>query len=48
VLTHRRVLLGRQSIVAGRMAVTFTGLFLMGALAVGEVARPTRPRSWAY
>jgi hypothetical protein len=35
VLTHRRVLLARHSIVAGRMAVTFTALFLMGALAVG-------------
>ena len=35
VLTHRRVLLARDSIVAGRMAVTFTALFLTGALAVG-------------
>jgi len=35
VLTHRRVLLARHSIVAGRMAVTFTALFVTGALAVG-------------
>jgi len=35
VLTHRRVLLGRQGIVAGRMAVTFSTVFLAGALAIG-------------
>jgi hypothetical protein len=35
VLTHRRVLLARHRIVAGRMAVTFTALFLAGALAAG-------------
>ena len=35
VLTHRQVLLAPHRIVAGRMAVTFTALFLMGALAVG-------------
>lgn len=35
VLTHRRVLLAPHRIVAGRMAVTFSALFLMGALAVG-------------
>lgn len=34
VLTHRRVLLARHSIVAGRMAVTFTTTFVIGALAV--------------
>jgi hypothetical protein len=35
VLTHRRLLLARHRIVAGRMAVTFTALFLAGALAAG-------------
>ena len=35
VLARRRVLLARHGIVAGRMAVTFTALFLAGALAVG-------------
>ena len=35
VLTHRRVLLARHGIVAGRMAVTFSAAFLIGALAVG-------------
>jgi hypothetical protein len=33
VLTHRRVLLARHGIVAGRMAVTFTSVFVLGALA---------------
>jgi hypothetical protein len=33
VLTHRRVLLARHGIVAGRMAVTFTFVFVLGALA---------------
>jgi hypothetical protein len=32
VLTHRRVLLARHGIVAGRMAVTFTSVFVLGAL----------------
>lgn len=40
VLTHRRVLLGRQGIVAGRMAVTFSTVFLAGALAVGVTGGP--------
>jgi hypothetical protein len=35
VLTRRRVLFARQRIVAGRMAVTFTALFTIGAVAVG-------------
>jgi hypothetical protein len=35
VLTHRRVLLAPHRIVAGRMAVTFTALFVLGSLAVG-------------
>jgi hypothetical protein len=35
VLTRRRVLFARHSIVAGRMAVTFTSVFVAGALAIG-------------
>jgi hypothetical protein len=35
VLTHKRILYARHRIVAGRMSVTFTSIFLMGALAVG-------------
>lgn len=35
VLTTRRVLLGRDSVVAGRLAVTFTAVFVAGALLVG-------------
>ena len=35
VLTTRRVLLGRDSVVAGRLAVTFTAVFIAGALLVG-------------
>ena len=34
-LASRRVLLGWQSVVAGRMAVTFTTVFVMGALVIG-------------
>lgn len=34
VLTTRRVLLGRHRVIAGKMAVTFTGVFVLGALAV--------------
>ncbi len=35
VLTTRRVLLGRDNVVAGRLAVTFTAVFVAGALVVG-------------
>jgi hypothetical protein len=42
VLTQRRVLFARDGIVAGRMAVTFTAVFVIGALAVA------RGRSAAY
>ena len=35
VLTTRRPLLGRDSVVAGRLAVTFTTTFILGALALG-------------
>ena len=34
VLTHKRVLLGRQRIVASRLAVAFSSLFVVGALLV--------------
>jgi hypothetical protein len=34
VLTTRRVLLGRHRVVAGRMAVTFTSVFVLGCLLV--------------
>ena len=35
VLTHKRILLGRHQVVAGRMAVGFSAVFCAGALAVG-------------
>jgi hypothetical protein len=35
VLTRRRILLGRHRVVAGRLAVAFSGVFCAGALAVG-------------
>lgn len=35
VLARRRVLLARHRVVAGRMAVTFTALFALGALTLG-------------
>jgi hypothetical protein len=35
VLTHRRPLLAGHRIVAGRMAVAFTSLFVVGAIAIG-------------
>jgi LPXTG-motif cell wall-anchored protein len=35
VLTHRRPLLAGHRIVAGRMAVAFTSLFLLGAVVAG-------------
>ena len=34
VLTRRRVLFARHSIVAGRMAVAFTSIFVVGTLAI--------------
>lgn len=34
-LTHRRILFARHHIVAGRMAVTFTTVFLLGTLVLG-------------
>jgi len=38
VLTSRRVLLGRQRVVAARMAALFSAVALAGALAVGWLA----------
>lgn len=43
VLTHRRPLLARHRIVAGRMAVAFTTLFVAGALAVGHTDGSAAP-----
>jgi len=43
VLTTRRVLLGRDSLVAGRMAVTFTTTFVVGALTLGYMSGGTAP-----
>jgi hypothetical protein len=43
VLTRRRVLFARHSIVAGRMAVTFTSIFVAGALAIGLTNSGTAP-----
>jgi hypothetical protein len=42
-LTARRTLLGRDSIVAARMAVTFTTTFIVGALGLGYVNGGTAP-----
>ena len=35
VLTHKRIPLGRQRIVASRMALVFSSVFVAGALLVG-------------
>ena len=35
VLSRKRILLGKQSVVAGRMAVAFTAVFTVGAIAIG-------------
>jgi len=43
VLTHRRVLLARHRIVAGRMAVTFTSFFVLAALALGATTGGSGP-----
>lgn len=43
VLTHRRILLGRHRIVAGRLAVAFTAVFVLGALAVGYTTGDAAP-----
>jgi hypothetical protein len=43
VLTHRRPLLADHRIVAGRMAVTFTSLFVIGAVALGLASGGSAP-----
>jgi hypothetical protein len=43
VLTRKRVLLGRHRVVAGRLAVTFSGVFTIGALGVGYATSSTPP-----
>ena len=43
VLTTRRVLLGRDRVVAGRFAVTFTAAFVIGALTLGYMSGGTAP-----
>lgn len=43
VLTHRRVLLARHRIVAGRMAVTFTSAFALTMLALGYTTGWSEP-----
>jgi hypothetical protein len=43
VLTTRRVLSGRDSVVAGRMAVVFTMTFVIGALTVGYMGGGNAP-----
>ena len=37
VLSRRRPLYGRQRVIAGRMAVACTSMFVIGALALGQV-----------
>ena len=42
VLSHKRILLGRQRIVASRLAVAFGSVFVVGALLIGyATARPS-------
>jgi hypothetical protein len=36
-LTHKRILLGRHRLVAGRLAVTFSTVFVTGAAVIGYV-----------
>lgn len=43
VLTRRRALLAHHRIVAGRMAVAFTTVFLLGALAAGVATGRSAP-----
>ena len=45
VLRNRRILLGRQRVVASRMAVAFTTVFVAGALLVGYESASTT--AWA-
>lgn len=43
VLTTRRVLFGRDSVVAGRLAVTFTTTFVVGAVTLGYMRDGSAP-----
>ena len=43
VLTTRHILLARHRIVAGRMAVTFTTVFVLGALVLGYATGRSEP-----
>ena len=43
VLNRKRVLLGNHRLVAGRLAVTFSSVFVIGALIVGFVTSSTPP-----
>lgn len=43
VLSHRRPLFARDSVIAGRMAVTFTTAFVAGALTVGVTTGGSAP-----
>ena len=43
VLTRKRVLLGSHQIVAGRLAVVFSAVFVIGALAVGVATSNASP-----
>jgi hypothetical protein len=47
VLTTRRVLFGRDGIVAGRLAVTFTTVFVIGAVTLGYVTDGSAARAAA-
>ena len=42
-VTTRRVLFGRDSVVAGRLAVTFTATFVVGAVTLGYMMGGTAP-----
>ena len=43
VLTHRRVLLARHSIIAGRLSVTFTAVFVVFAFVLGFTTGSSGP-----
>jgi hypothetical protein len=43
VLTRKRVLLGRHRVVAGRLAITFSSVFTIGALGVGYATSSSAP-----
>jgi nitrate reductase gamma subunit len=47
VLTHRRILFARHRIVSGRMAVTFTSVFVVAMLVLGYTTGRSEPYSAA-